>query len=110
VRAATEAAFPEGAHMVSGHMQGRLFANLARLLGAQSVLEIGTFTGYSALCFAEGLPEVCTPLSIAWTDIPESSRESVGWERDFSCAISPCLIPHGVVCVFDSVWCSRAVW
>lgn len=62
VRAATEAAFPEGAHMVSGHMQGRLFANLARLLGAQSVLEIGAFTGYSALCFAEGLPEVCTPL------------------------------------------------
>lgn len=83
VRAATEAAFPEGAHMVSGHMQGRLFANLARLLGAQSVLEIGTFTGYSALCFAEGLPEVCTLLSMAWTDIPDACHESVGWERDF---------------------------
>lgn len=58
LRSETEAAFPEGAHMVSGHVQGRLFATLARLIGAQSVLEIGTFTGYSALAFAEGLPEV----------------------------------------------------
>ena len=33
----------------------RLFALLARLTGAKSVLELGTFTGYSALCFAEGI-------------------------------------------------------
>ena len=33
----------------------RLFALLARLTGAKSVLELGTFTGYSSLCFAEGI-------------------------------------------------------
>jgi predicted O-methyltransferase YrrM len=44
--------------MVSGHLQGRLLAALTRLVGAKRVLEIGTFTGYAALCFAEGVREV----------------------------------------------------
>ncbi|CAM9393387.1 unnamed protein product, partial [Heterosigma akashiwo] len=42
--------------MVSGHLQGALLTALARLTGARRVLEVGTFTGYSALCFARGLP------------------------------------------------------
>lgn len=54
----TSVAFPQAAHMVSGHEQGRLFEALARLTKACSVLEIGTFTGYAALCFAEGVPQV----------------------------------------------------
>lgn len=41
---------------LAGPMQGRLLAMLTRLTGARRVLEIGTFVGYSALCFAEGLP------------------------------------------------------
>ncbi len=52
----TEAAFPGGAHMLSGHCQGRLLAALTKAIGARHVLEIGTFTGYATLCFAEGLP------------------------------------------------------
>jgi caffeoyl-CoA O-methyltransferase len=43
--------------MIAGHLQGRFLAMLTRLSGAKRVLEIGTFVGYSALCFAEALPE-----------------------------------------------------
>jgi len=42
--------------MISGHLQGRLLALLTKMSGARRVLEIGTFVGYSALCFAEALP------------------------------------------------------
>lgn len=43
--------------MISGHIQGRLMEMIVRMLRPQRVLEIGTFTGYSALCMAAGLPE-----------------------------------------------------
>lgn len=41
--------------MLSGHFQGRVLSMLAQLLKPTSILEIGTYTGYSALCLAEGL-------------------------------------------------------
>jgi len=41
--------------MLSGHFQGRVLSMLSKLLAPQSILEIGTYTGYSALCLAEGL-------------------------------------------------------
>lgn len=44
-------------HMLSGRLQGRLLAMLSRLLKPRYILEIGTLTGYSALCLAEGLTE-----------------------------------------------------
>ena len=44
-------------HMVSGHLQGRLLKMLVEMIRPQRVLEVGTFSGYSALCMAEGLPE-----------------------------------------------------
>ena len=43
--------------MLSGAVQGRFLTMLAQLIGAKKVLEIGTFTGYSAICLAYGLPE-----------------------------------------------------
>jgi caffeoyl-CoA O-methyltransferase len=42
--------------MLSGHLQGRILKMITQMVGAKTVLELGTFTGYSALCFAEGLP------------------------------------------------------
>ena len=39
--------------MASGHLQGRLLAMLTRMVRPQNVLEIGTFTGYSALCTSD---------------------------------------------------------
>jgi len=43
------------AHMLSGHVQGRFLSFISNILQPKYVLEIGTFTGYSALCLAEGL-------------------------------------------------------
>jgi caffeoyl-CoA O-methyltransferase len=45
----------EVAHMLCGHVQGRLLSLLSHLVKPALALEIGTFTGYSALCIAEGL-------------------------------------------------------
>lgn len=42
-------------HMLSGHMQGKLLEMISGLLQPRRILEIGTFTGYSALCLAKGL-------------------------------------------------------
>lgn len=42
-------------HMLSGHLQGRFLSMISKLLSPRFILEIGTFTGYSALCLAEGL-------------------------------------------------------
>jgi len=41
--------------MLSGHFQGRVLSMLSKLIQPKSILEIGTYTGYSALCLAEGL-------------------------------------------------------
>ena len=43
--------------MCSGHLQGRLLAMITAMIRPRRVLELGTFTGYSALCLAETLPE-----------------------------------------------------
>ena len=41
--------------MASGHLQGRLLKMLVRMIRPKNVLEVGTFSGYSAICMAEGL-------------------------------------------------------
>jgi len=43
--------------MLSGHLQGRVLAMVSKMIKPRLVLEIGTYTGYSALCLAEGLAE-----------------------------------------------------
>ncbi len=43
--------------MLSGHYQGRLLSMISKLVQPSRILEIGTYTGYSALCLAEGLKE-----------------------------------------------------
>ena len=45
------------AHMLSGHIQGRVLAMLSRMIQPKRILELGTFVGYSALCLAEGLTD-----------------------------------------------------
>lgn len=42
--------------MCSGHLQGRLLKMLTQMIRPQRIIELGTFTGYSALCMAEGMP------------------------------------------------------
>ena len=41
--------------MLSGHLQGRVLSMLSNMIQPENILEIGTYTGYSALCMAEGL-------------------------------------------------------
>jgi caffeoyl-CoA O-methyltransferase len=45
------------AHMLSGHVQGKFLQMISLMLQPLKVLEIGTFTGFSALCLAAGLPK-----------------------------------------------------
>src|SRR3989442_975378 len=60
--------------------QGAFLTVLTRLLGARNAIEIGTFTGYSALCIARGLPDngrlVCCDVSEEWTAIARRA-----WDR-----------------------------
>jgi predicted O-methyltransferase YrrM len=44
-------------HMLSGHYQGRLLSFLSKMVAPKCILEVGTYTGYSAICLAEGLVE-----------------------------------------------------
>jgi len=56
VHAFTVARHPK-AHMISGHLQGKLLELISALIRPRRILEIGTFTGYSALCLAKGLAD-----------------------------------------------------
>lgn len=66
--------------MLSGAVQGRFLTMLTAMTGARDVLEIGTFTGYSAVCFAYGLPQDGHVDTLEINDeLEELIRE--GWER-----------------------------
>ena len=43
--------------MLSGHLQGRVLSMISHMIKPKQVLEIGTYTGYSAICLSEGLAE-----------------------------------------------------
>jgi caffeoyl-CoA O-methyltransferase len=46
-----------GARMISGHLQGQVLTMLSKMIQPERILEIGTFTGYSAICLAKGLQQ-----------------------------------------------------
>jgi predicted O-methyltransferase YrrM len=60
--------------MLSGHLQGRVLAMISQMIKPKNILEIGTYTGYSALCMAEGLQEDGKLITI---DINEELEDSV---------------------------------
>lgn len=55
-------------NMVSGHLQGRFLELISRMIRPSSILEIGTFTGYSAICLARGLKSNGTLITIDVND------------------------------------------
>lgn len=57
--------------MASGHVQGRVLKMLVQMIRPQTVLEIGTFTGYSALCMAEGLADGAMLHTVEFNDEQE---------------------------------------
>lgn len=93
LRAAT-ASLPN-AGMQIGADQGQFMALLVRAIGARSCLEIGTFTGYSALAVALALPEdgriVCCDLSEEWTAIGKPFWRKAGVEKKIDLKIGPAL-------------------
>ena len=62
--------------MISGHAQGRMLKMFIRMIQPQRVLEIGTYTGYSALCIAEGLSKNAQVDTIEINDELESKIQS----------------------------------
>lgn len=57
-----------GARMLSGHLQGQLLTLLSKMIQPERILEIGTFTGYSAICLAKGLAETGKLITIELDD------------------------------------------
>ena len=59
--------------MLSGHVQGRVLSMLSKMIRPKRILELGTFTGYSALCLAEGLAEDGRLITIEHNDEMEDA-------------------------------------
>ena len=59
--------------MLSGHIQGRVLSMLSQMIQPKRILELGTFTGYSALCLAEGLAEEGKLITIEHNDEMEDA-------------------------------------
>lgn len=85
----------EWARMQVGPEQGQFMALLAELIGARRMIEVGTFTGYSALCLARALPEdgrlVCCDISAEWTAIGIPYWEQAGVRERIDLRIAPAI-------------------
>jgi predicted O-methyltransferase YrrM len=83
------------AGMQIGPDQAALLQALVRMLGAQRCIEVGTFTGYSALAVALALPPggkiVCCDVSEEWTSIGRRYWKKAGVERKIDLRIAPAL-------------------
>jgi caffeoyl-CoA O-methyltransferase len=75
--------------------QGAFMTLLARAIGARCVIEVGTFTGYSTLCLARGLPDdgrlIACDLSEEWTAIGRRYWEKAGVAHKIELRIGPAL-------------------
>jgi predicted O-methyltransferase YrrM len=93
LRAAT-ASLPN-AGMQIGADQGQFMALLVQAIGARNCLEIGTFTGYSALAVALAIPDhgriVCCDISEEWTAIGRPFWKKAGVDRKIDLRIGPAL-------------------
>ncbi|MFH7595382.1 O-methyltransferase [Streptomyces racemochromogenes] len=87
--------FPESAGMQSAEEQGPLLAFLVRLTGAKHVVEVGTFTGFSALSMAQALPAdgrlIACDVSREWTAYGRAAWEAAGVADRIDLRIAPAL-------------------
>jgi caffeoyl-CoA O-methyltransferase len=81
--------------MLSGHAQGRMLAMISKMIKPKCILEIGTFTGYSAMCLAEGLHEEGQLISI---EVNEELEERIlkNWSTIPQCAQMKLMIGQAV--------------
>ena len=93
LRAATKSVPHSG--MQIGADQGQFMAMLVKLVGAKRCLEIGTYTGYSALAVALALPEdgtiVCCDVSEEWTAVGKPFWKKAGVDKKIDLRIAPAL-------------------
>jgi caffeoyl-CoA O-methyltransferase len=89
----TRSRLPDEAGMQIAPEQGALMTALVRLTGARRVIEVGTFTGYSALCLARGLPAdgelLCCDISEEWTSIARDHWDRAGVADRITLRIAP---------------------
>lgn len=75
--------------------QGGFMTLLTRLVGARHAVEVGTFTGYSALCIARGLPDdgrlICCDVSEEWTSIGRAAWERAGVADRIDLRLAPAI-------------------
>jgi predicted O-methyltransferase YrrM len=75
--------------------QGSFMTILARAIGARHALELGTFTGYSALCVARALPPdgtlLCCDVSAEWTALARQYWEKAGLSHKITLKLAPAL-------------------
>lgn len=75
--------------------QGQFMALLVELTGARRIVEVGTFTGYSALAMAQAMPEdgelICCDLNEEWTDIARTFWKEAGVENRIQLHLAPAL-------------------
>ena len=87
--------FPDRKGMQISPEQGAFTTLLTRIHGARDVVEIGTFTGYSSICFARGLPEDGTLLALdineEWTSVARRYWERAGVAERITLRIGPAL-------------------
>ncbi|WP_078127672.1 O-methyltransferase [Leptospira alexanderi] len=83
------------ANMQISPEEGQFLRILAQISGARRIIEIGTFTGYSSLCFAFALPEdgkiLCCDISEEWTNIAKKYWKETGLEKKIRLRIGPAL-------------------
>lgn len=101
---------PEAGMQISPD-QGQFMSLLARLIGAKRVIEIGTFTGYSALCFAQALPDdgqvVCCDVSEDFTAVARRYWQRAGLSEKIELRLAPAgetidaLLSEGAAGSFD---------
>jgi caffeoyl-CoA O-methyltransferase len=75
--------------------QGAFMTILTRLVGARHAIEVGTFTGYSSLCIARGLPEdgrlLCCDVNEEWTAIARRYWEAAGVSAKIELELAPAI-------------------
>jgi caffeoyl-CoA O-methyltransferase len=93
LRDETKKVFPDVSLMQIGRDQGSFMTLLVAAVGARNTLEIGTFTGYSAICIARGLPAkgrlLCLDISEEWTSLARKYWKLAGVDKKIELRLGP---------------------
>jgi caffeoyl-CoA O-methyltransferase len=91
----TQQRFPDAAGLQIGPEQGTFMTLLTRLAGARRAIEVGTFTGYSSICIARGLPAggqlICCDVSEEWTSVARAYWDKAGLADRVELRLGPAL-------------------